>query len=329
MAEYPNNLNVTVFYRAKSIQSIISAVLVKAKYPNATLIDIYSLDSSEIDDAIADIDDESQDKIFVFAGVAAVAETNATAEITFTDAGAEGDTVTVKILNADDDEVMTLGTYIVGPTPTVTSVADGTEGVIDANFGNHGYTANNVAGALTVTAPAGSGASQNGMKLFLDIVGTVTVNTDSQAFAGGVTATDTGNLSSSQATGLADKLATGPYSDAAITNINGASGGKNAGQRTWEDLWPTVYASVFITKIGAGADVAALGGAFANRVYENLTSEGSLDKPTFDLVAELCDGVAAYTANLNTVAKSGLLLTTDLTSEGEKNISYAAADFVS
>lgn len=324
MADYPNNLSVTVLYRSLSIQSILSAVLVKSKYPAATLTDIEGLSTSEISDLITDIDDDSQDKIFVFAAANGVAETKATALITFTGAGAEGDTVTVKILNADDEEVMTLGTYIVGATPTVTSVADGVEGVIDANFGNHGYTAGNVAGALTVTAPTGSGAAQNGMKLTIAITGTVTVDTDTQAFAGGVTQTNEGNLTSAQATTLLDKLASGAYSDTAITNINGASGGKNASQRTWENLWPTVYSPVLITKTGSGSDVAAIGGAFCTRIIDDI--EG---KVAADLVTQLCDGPDAFSRNLNTVPVQDTALVDELLTEGNRLIEYADTGFSS
>lgn len=242
------NPYVLIVYNSSVMQENISAFILGYKYPNNAMLDVAGLSTGDITTAIAEYDTDTFDAAFITCGVAAVAETKATAVVTVTGAGAEGDTVTLSI---DDGETeTTLGTYIVGATPSVTSVADGMEGVIDANFGGHGYTSNNVAGALTVTAPTGSGASVNGFILKTTIVGTVTVDDTTVVFAGGVTAKTTGNLTSTQKTAVDGKI----DGSATSTVYTATSGGNKQAYNVFNAQYGNRNPTLFIKLLADASD---------------------------------------------------------------------------
>jgi len=111
-----------------------------------------------------------------------IGETKATGTTTITGVGTAGDTVNINVTT--DLGVINLGTAIVPSTPTVTTVAAAVVSVINAGTINHGYTASNLAGVITVTAPGGNGLAGNTFTFSNVLTGTVTATVT--AFAGGV-----------------------------------------------------------------------------------------------------------------------------------------------
>lgn len=109
----------------------------------------------------------------------ATPEVKATASVTVTAAGVAGNIVSISVGS------ILLGSYTVITSDTVTLVAAGLKNSINAGF--HGYTANNTSGALTITAPTGTGATINAVTCTITIIGSPTVNTLAPAFSGGVT----------------------------------------------------------------------------------------------------------------------------------------------
>lgn len=112
-------------------------------------------------------------------------ETKATGTVTLTNVGALGDTVTLKVV--EPLRTVTLCTYsrASGDT-TVTLLAASIVAAINLYSYDHGYTASNLAGVITLTSRAGLGVYLNAAtKLSITIVGTVagTVTAD---FSGGV-----------------------------------------------------------------------------------------------------------------------------------------------
>jgi hypothetical protein len=101
-----------------------------------------------------------------------IGETKATGSIEITAVGSNGDTI--QILVAGPSGSIDLGTYtkVAGDT-TVTNVAVAIKDIINA--GEHGFTADNTAGVITITAPAGSGVFYNtGTPISTVIVGGIT-----------------------------------------------------------------------------------------------------------------------------------------------------------
>jgi len=118
--------------------------------------------------------------------VSAVGATNV---FTFVSAGVAGQQVVVVVNNGLG--IIVLGSYTIGASPTVTSVASGVAGVINALTSTHGYSASNVAGALTITAPASEGAKANLYTPSINVTGTGSLATGTFAtttFTSGVTA---------------------------------------------------------------------------------------------------------------------------------------------
>lgn len=132
----------------------------------------------------------------------AVPETKATASITITAAGADGNTIELSIGG------VILGAYTKVTSDTPTLVAAGLKAAINA--GTHGYTANNVAGALTVTGPTGSGATLNTLSMTVTIVGGITYS-GTGTFSGGITAVPSvvTNVVSGTTTAFTTQLAVG------------------------------------------------------------------------------------------------------------------------
>jgi hypothetical protein len=102
---------------------------------------------------------------------------------TVTAIGADGNTITVKV--AEVYETVTLGTYTkVSGDTTVTLVAAGIVSAINAGTTDHGYSAANTAGAITITAPKRIGKYLNSSGVTTVIVGTITVGTATNFSAG-------------------------------------------------------------------------------------------------------------------------------------------------
>lgn len=102
--------------------------------------------------------------------------TPATAVETVTGVGANGDTVNISITELNG-VVVNLGTYTkTAGEATVTAVAAAIKAIINAGTLTHGYTADNVAGVLTITAPKRLGVFLNsGTPVAVTIVGTVAI----------------------------------------------------------------------------------------------------------------------------------------------------------
>lgn len=101
-------------------------------------------------------------------------ETKATAKYTVTGVGANGDTLELAV--AEPRGTVSLGVYTkAAAETTVTLVADAIVVIINAGTLTHGYTATNVAGAITIVAKPGLGIFLNtGTPLSATIVGTMT-----------------------------------------------------------------------------------------------------------------------------------------------------------
>ncbi len=112
-----------------------------------------------------------------------VGATRATATVTITAVGADGDIITVT--TPDDVE---LGTFTkTSSETTVTLLAAALRAAINTGTVTHGYSATNSAGVITISAPAVLGDTVNGDDLVVDDGGTIAA-TDT-AFIGGVTGT--------------------------------------------------------------------------------------------------------------------------------------------
>ena len=116
-------------------------------------------------------------------------ETKATGTYLFTNAGAAGDTVELKIQSyptADNATgLISLGAYTVLSTDTtVTLLGASYAAVINAGTSTHGYTASAATGTVTITAPAGMGIFLNSGTPIVAIVGGTVAGTITQ-FASG------------------------------------------------------------------------------------------------------------------------------------------------
>lgn len=129
-------------------------------------------------------------------------EVRATSATTVTVAGANGDTIALY----HDGNL--LANYTVQTADTVTLVATGLKD--NCNLGTHGYTATNLLGVLTITAPVGTGATPNSSLVQIVKTGTVTATT--VAFASGVTEVPAGTVA--VVTGIGTDFVT----DAAVGN---------------------------------------------------------------------------------------------------------------
>lgn len=117
-------------------------------------------------------------------------ETRATGVYTISAAGATGDSITLNF--AEPTKTVTLGTYTkLSTDTTVTLVAAGLVAAINAGTFDHGYSALNAAGVITVTVRKGLGVYPNtGTPLTAVIAGTI---------AGSVTTPFSGGVASLQA----------------------------------------------------------------------------------------------------------------------------------
>lgn len=100
-------------------------------------------------------------------------EVAATGTVTITNVGADDDTIEIIVAEYGGD--VSLGTYTkVTADTTVTNVADAIELIINEGTVDHGYTASNVAGVITIVARPGLGVFLNsGSPLSTTIVGTI------------------------------------------------------------------------------------------------------------------------------------------------------------
>lgn len=106
--------------------------------------------------------------------------TPATASFTITDEGTDGDTLSIYYKGT------LLGSFTKTATETTpTLLAAAIHAAIDAGTATHGFSANNVAGVVTVTAPASYGATINTENLTVEDGGDIL--TTKTAFTGGVT----------------------------------------------------------------------------------------------------------------------------------------------
>lgn len=117
------------------------------------------------------------------AGATGSGATAATATLTLTAVGADGD-----VINVYSPKGVLLGTFTkTAAETTVTLLAVAVKTAINNGTGTHGFSANNSAGVITVTAPASLGATINTLNLIVDDGGTIA--STKTAFASGVTGT--------------------------------------------------------------------------------------------------------------------------------------------
>lgn len=111
-------------------------------------------------------------------------ETKATATITVTAIGANGDTLPISVV--EPKSTVSLGTYTkTSSETTVTLVAAAIVSLINGGTQTHGYTASNLAGVVTITARKGLGIFLNtGTNLLATPTGTLAVTL--AQFSGGV-----------------------------------------------------------------------------------------------------------------------------------------------
>jgi len=122
--------------------------------------------------------------------VALVSGTAATATVTVTNVGSDGDTINVFWPGGTS---LTAGTVAkTASESTVTLLAAKIKDAINAATGTHGYTATNSAGVITITAPVSAGATLNTVTPTRSIVGGIT--TTAAAGTGGVTAVTAGTI---------------------------------------------------------------------------------------------------------------------------------------
>ena len=111
--------------------------------------------------------------------------TGATSTVTVTTAGTSGDTMNLSVTGVNS-VITDLGTYTkVTGDSTVTLVAVALKNMINNGTNTHGYSASNLAGVLTITAPKSLGTFLNaGSPLATTIVGSTMAATTVQ-FASG------------------------------------------------------------------------------------------------------------------------------------------------
>lgn len=103
---------------------------------------------------------------------------------TVTNAGATNDTLVVKV--AELYSTITIASYVrASSDTTVTLVAAGIVSSINAGTSEHGYSATNTAGAITITAPKRIGKYLNSSGVATVITGTIAVGSSTN-FSGGV-----------------------------------------------------------------------------------------------------------------------------------------------
>jgi len=119
-------------------------------------------------------------------GAGGTGGTGATCTLTITAIGANGDLISVM-----SNTGLLLGYMLkTASETTATLLAAGL--VSNINLGSHGFTASNVAGVITITAPAVLGATMNGMDLIVDDGGGIVAS--KTAFSGGVNGTGAGKV---------------------------------------------------------------------------------------------------------------------------------------
>jgi hypothetical protein len=120
-----------------------------------------------------------------------VGETKATVVYTYSAVGSNGDATTLKFTEPEG-VVITLGTFMkTAAETTVTLLAAAVKAAINALTDTHGYTADNTAGALTITVREGLGVYPN-------TATTPLVVTNTGTLAGSITTTPAGGVASLQ-----------------------------------------------------------------------------------------------------------------------------------
>ena len=112
-------------------------------------------------------------------------ETRATGVYTISAVGATGDQIELQF--AEPTKTVSLGTYVKTTSETtVTAVAAAIVSAINANTYIHGYTAENTAGAITITVRAGLGVWPNSGTRLTDVITGTIAGSVTTAFSGGV-----------------------------------------------------------------------------------------------------------------------------------------------
>jgi hypothetical protein len=230
---------------------------------------------------------------------------------TVTAVGADGNTIAVKV--AEVYETVTIATYTkVAADTTVTLVAAGIVAAINAGTTDHGYSATNLVGAITITAPKKMGKYLNSAGVTTVIVGTITVGTPT-TFSLGV-----GSLFSVYYYHVAEFFRMNPQGvlwigiyayDAVFTQI-----------KTIQDYAEGQIRQMMVYQTGtvfAGAQVTAI-----QAICDTLYSE---DKPLvviYNPDITSFTTIAALTINLNTLDAEMVSVNIGMDLTGEGNFNY-------
>lgn len=263
-----------VFFNSKDPYSAASAACAYIKYgADADMNDTQGKTIANLTTLLNTFTDNTatvihQSRILCYVGVARVEEIRATAKITVTNGGTAGDVIAVTI--DEGTPVVTIGSFT-SAAGTVTDIAVGLKASINFGTTYHGYTADNAAGVLTISAPVGTGVSANAYVAAVQVAGTSLAasvtnqfNTTTNGNVKGVTAAgNEGDFSAAQLAGkltdlLDDYTGTLPC-DLAPTSFAPVFGTtQNLCGLAWEDLYPTVTKPEVINRMAMMSKTALI-----------------------------------------------------------------------
>lgn len=177
-----------IIYDSSRAESLHTAHIAYMEYPAATLKDTKGLDMSTLDTWIGTLGDKAYGKIISCVNDTRVEEVLSTSVITFTHGGDAGD---LGYITVDEGVVDPIPIGVLkSAAGTVTAAALLAKTSINLGTPEHGYTADNIAGVLTITAPAGTGVGAETFVLAIEVEGSLAATVTTQFGAGvtGVTA---------------------------------------------------------------------------------------------------------------------------------------------
>lgn len=180
-----------ICYDSSRAHSLAAANVILNKYPDATLKNVKDLTLTNWNTYIGTLGATTIDQIFNCVDRSRVEEVLSTSAITFTHGGDAGD---LGYITVDEGVV---DPFPIGVLKSAAGDVTAAAGLAKAsiNFGTpeHGYTADNALGVLTVTAPTGTGVGAETFVLALEVEGSLAATVTTQFGAGvtGVTAVGT------------------------------------------------------------------------------------------------------------------------------------------
>lgn len=247
----------TVIYDSSSLISYVGAAVVLNEYPFADQIDLSGLNKTQTDTAVAAVE-ASQDSIHMCVSngnTDEVAEVVAQGSVEVV-ASAQWDVFMIDIRESGAGNLWSPLAVSQAAGANVTTTAAALVVYLNNATSQHGYTATNALGVITIVCPAGLGATANDYDLRITRYdGTGVVSTGISNMGGvvtGVTAVafTAGTLQASQNTTLDGKMASG-----SATSVF-TSGGKNTPLVAWESIYSGTVAPRLVTML-SGYNVIA------------------------------------------------------------------------